>query len=209
MNFAVLAAYVLAIIVLIGTPGPIVALVINAASRHGFKYALITVLGANLASLLLLATAALIIAGVIALDTHSLQWISLIGCGFIGWMAWTGLRAEWKRPSEELAVPVASAKQHSAFFNGFFLGVANPKDIVFFVAFFPQFITVTADFKLSLAVLTFIWILADFFILLSYALLMQGNVVQRHKRTIALLSSAFLLLIALLGFLYTLSGWQS
>lgn len=67
----------------------------------------------------------------------------------------------------------------------------------------------TADFKVSLAVLTFIWILADFFILLSYALLMQGNVVQRHKRTIALLSSAFLLLIALLGFLYTLSGWQS
>ena len=49
MNFTVLAAYIIAIVVLIGTPGPIVALVINAASRHGFKYALITVLGSNLA----------------------------------------------------------------------------------------------------------------------------------------------------------------
>ena len=62
MNFTVLAAYIIAIVVLIGTPGPIVALVINAASRHGFKYALITVLGSNLASLVLLACAALVIA---------------------------------------------------------------------------------------------------------------------------------------------------
>ena len=49
MNIAVLLAYILAVVVLIGTPGPIVALVMNAASRHGFKYALITVLGSNLA----------------------------------------------------------------------------------------------------------------------------------------------------------------
>ena len=83
MNFAVLSAYVLSIVVLIGTPGPIVALVINAASRHGFKYALITVLGANLASMVLLSTAALIITGAIALDEQILQWISLLGCGFI------------------------------------------------------------------------------------------------------------------------------
>lgn len=62
MNFTVLAAYIIAIVVLIGTPGPIVALVINASSRHGFKYALITVLGSNLASLVLLACAALVIA---------------------------------------------------------------------------------------------------------------------------------------------------
>ncbi len=62
MNFTVLAAYIIAIVVLIGTLGPIVALVINAASRHGFKYALITVLGSNLASLVLLACAALVIA---------------------------------------------------------------------------------------------------------------------------------------------------
>lgn len=62
MNFTVLAAYIIAIVVLIGTPGPIVALVINVASRHGFKYALITVLGSNLASLVLLACAALVIA---------------------------------------------------------------------------------------------------------------------------------------------------
>ena len=36
MDIAVLLGYILAVVVLIGTPGPIVALVMNAASRHGF-----------------------------------------------------------------------------------------------------------------------------------------------------------------------------
>ena len=208
MSFTVLLAYIIAIVLLIGTPGPIVALVINAASRHGFKYALITVLGTNLASLVLLATAALIISGVIALDAHNLQWISLIGCGFIGWMALSGLGAELVQRSEIKPTPQVAVKHHSALLNGFALGIANPTDIIFFVAFFPQFITVTSDFKLSLVVLALVWILADFVILLSYALLMRGGFFQQHKRKISLLSLAFLLLIALIGMFYTLFSWQ-
>lgn len=207
MNFAVLLAYVVAVVVLIGTPGPIVALVMNAASRHGFKYALHTVLGSNLASLVLLASAALIVTGVIALDTHSLQWISLLGCGFIAWMALHALRAELPRRHPVKTESLLPVKGRSGFFNGFFLGVSNPKDIIFFVAFFPQFISVTADIKLSLVVLMLVWMVADFAILLSYALLMRGNFFQRQQRKISLLSSAFLLLIAILGAAYTLLGW--
>ena len=63
---------------------------------------------------------------------------------------------------------------------------------------------VTPDFRLSLGVLTLVWMIADFTILLSYALLMRGGVFQRHQRTISLLSSAFLLCIAVLGIVYTL-----
>ena len=208
MSFTILLAYITAIVLLIGTPGPIVALVINAASRHSFKYALITVLGTNLASLVLLVAAALIISGVIALDGHSLQWISLLGCGFIGWMALSGLRADLTQSSALVQIPYVTTKHHSAFLNGFFLGVSNPKDIIFFVAFFPQFITVTTDFKLSLLVLTLVWGFFDFVILLSYALLMRGGFFQRYKRKISLFSSVFLLMIALVGMTYTVLTWQ-
>lgn len=204
MSVSLLLAYIVAVVALIATPGPIVALVINAATRHGFKYALITVLGANLASMVLLASAGLIIAGVIALDEHTLKWISLIGCGFIGWMALNGLREGLSERTEVKAEQVMPVRQHSGFFNGFFLGVSNPKDIIFFVAFFPQFISVTPSLKLSLGVLTLVWMLADFLILLSYALMMRGNFFQQHQRKISLLSSAFLLLIAISGALYTL-----
>ena len=209
MNYSLLLAYIIAIVVLIGTPGPIVALVINAASRHGFGYALSTVLGSNLASLILLAAAALIVSGVIALEGNSLQWISLLGCGFIGWMAVQGLRTELTQKTQLAATSRTTARRHSGFFNGFFLGISNPKDIVFFVAFFPQFISVSSDFKVSLVLLTVLWMLVDFVILLSYAVLMGGGFFQQHKRSISLLSSAFLLLIALLGIIYTLTGWNA
>lgn len=210
MNYSLLLAYIIAIVVLIGTPGPIVALVINAASRHGFRYALSTVLGSNLASLTLLAAAALIVSGVIALDGNSLQWISLLGCGFIGWMAVQGLRTELtQKKTQPAATSRTTVRRHSGFFNGFFLGISNPKDIVFFVAFFPQFISVSSDFKVSLVLLTVLWMLVDFVILLSYAVLMGGGFFQQHKRSISLLSSAFLLLIALLGIIYTLVGWNA
>lgn len=208
MSVSLLLAYIIAVVVLIGTPGPIVALVINAATRHGFKYALITVLGANLASLVLLASAGLIIAGVIALDEHTIKWVSLIGCGFIGWMALSGLREGLTQRTEVKTEQVTPVRQHSGFFNGFFLGISNPKDIIFFVAFFPQFISVTPNLKLSLGVLTLVWMLADFVILLSYALLMRGSFFLQQQRNIALLSSAFLLLIAILGAVYALYGWQ-
>lgn len=211
MNLSVLLAYILAIVVLIGTPGPIVALVLNAASRHGFKYALSTILGSNLASLLLLAGAALIIAGVIALDTHSLQWVTLLGCVFIGWLALKGLAAEWSvtaQPQPQLAI-VEAGKNHAGFLNSFLLGLSNPKDIVFFVAFFPQFIEVTSDFTLSLGVLTLVWIVVDFLILLSYVLLVRGRFFQQQQRKVSILSSLFLLLIAIVGAVYTLLNWQA
>ncbi|QEY57934.1 LysE family translocator [Pseudomonas sp. C27(2019)] len=206
MSVSLLFAYIVAVVVLIATPGPIVALVINAATRHGFKYALITVLGANLASMVLLASAGLIIAGVIALDEQTLKWVSLIGCSFIAWMALNGLRAGLTSQEEVGSEQETPVRQHSGFFNGFFLGISNPKDIIFFVAFFPQFISVTPNLKLSLAVLTLVWMLADFVILLSYALMMRGNFFQQHQGKIALLSSAFLLLIAISGALYILIG---
>ena len=198
-NFTVLTAYIVAVVVLIGTPGPIVALVMNAASRHGFKFALITVLGSNAASLVLLATAALIVSGMVALDERSLQWVSLIGCGFIGWLAVTGLRTELTQTSVAQSEQPMAVKQRSGFFNGFFLGISNPKDIIFFVAFFPQFIHVTVNLKLSLGVLALFWMMADFIILLSYALLMRGGIFQRYKKNVSLFSSAFLLLIAVSG----------
>src|SRR5690554_5689453 len=189
MSVSVLLAYIVAVVVLIATPGPVVALIMNVAARYGVRYALITVLGANLASLVLLTSAALIISGVVALHEYWLNWVSLIGCGFIGWMAFNNLRAELRNKTATARTPDSSLapKRHSGFFNGFLLGVSNPKDIIFFVAFFPQFIAVTPNLKLSLGVLTLVWMLADFVILMSYALLVRGRLFQRHARKISLL----------------------
>lgn len=53
MNLTLLSVYLTSIVLLIATPGPVVALVLNTASKRGLRQAVLTVFGTNWASLLL------------------------------------------------------------------------------------------------------------------------------------------------------------
>ncbi|EPG7068201.1 LysE family translocator, partial [Serratia marcescens] len=187
MNLSLLAAYFAAIFLLIATPGPVVAMVANTAARFGARRALLTALGSNGASLLLIGIAALIITGLFAVDMRLLQWIGLLGCLLIGRMAIASLYEDLSARTPD-AQPVAPPQKRSAILTGFLVGIANPKDIIFFVAFFPQFIAVTPSIGASLTLLTALWVLADFAILLAYITLLSGTALQRARRAISVLS---------------------
>ncbi len=207
MNLSLLAAYFAAIFLLIATPGPVVMMVANTAARFGARRALLTALGSNWASLLLIGIAALIITGLFAVDMRMLQWISLLGCLFIARMAIVSLYDDLSSFSEAPSAPrPAGPHKRSAIVNGFLVGIANPKDIIFFVAFFPQFIAVTPSVGASLTLLTTLWVLADFAILLAYIILLSGSVLQRARRTISILSAVLLLVVAVVGTGYALWG---
>ncbi|CDG14760.1 LysE-type translocator [Serratia marcescens subsp. marcescens Db11] len=205
MNLSLLAAYFAAIFLLIATPGPVVVVVANTAARFGARRALLTALGSNGASLLLIGIAALVVTGLFAVDMRLLQWIGLLGCLFIGRMAIVSLYEDLSaRPPD--AQPVAPSQKRSAIANGFLVGIANPKDIIFFVAFFPQFIAVTPSVGVSLTLLTALWVLADFAILLAYITLLSGTALQRARRAISVLSALLLLGVAVVGAGYALWG---
>ncbi|HID8272855.1 TPA: LysE family translocator [Serratia marcescens] len=205
MNLSLLAAYFAAIFLLIATPGPVVAMVANTAARFGARRALLTALGSNGASLLLIGIAALIITGLFAVDMRLLQWIGLLGCLFIGRMAIVSLYEDLSARTPD-AQPVAPSQKSSAILTGFLVGIANPKDIIFFVAFFPQFIAVTPSIGASLTLLTALWVLADFAILLAYITLLSGTALQRARRAISVLSALLLLGVAVVGAGYALWG---
>lgn len=63
MNLALLAVYSLSVLTLLLTPGPVVALITATAAQYGYRQAFMTLCGTNGASLLLLALAALMLAG--------------------------------------------------------------------------------------------------------------------------------------------------
>ncbi|MGH8466614.1 MAG: LysE family transporter, partial [Pseudomonas sp.] len=90
---------------------------------------------------------------------------------------------------------------------GLVVGLSNPKDILFFVAFFPQFIQITADTSQSLLLLSLVWIIIDMAILGLYIFITLKLATPRHHRVISLTSGIALLVIAALGLFYNLNAF--
>ena len=128
MNISLLTAYSLTVLALIATPGPVVVLVTGAAAREGFASAVRTMIGGNLASLVLLAAAAAMLNGIVALDPRALTLMATIGSLFIIRLALGMLRAE--------PVTQDASKKRSGVMAGFATALSNPKDILFFCRVF-------------------------------------------------------------------------
>ncbi|CAM3098811.1 lysine transporter LysE [Pseudomonas floridensis] len=203
MDISLLLIYMFSVFMLIITPGPVVALIVNTSMVSGPRRAMLTALGTNWASLVLVLVAALILTGTLSISASMLNWISLVGCFFIAYLSLAALKHALRGTPEPEGVPLQTGKRHSGLVTGFLVGISNPKDIIFFVSFFPQFIHVTGSFKGSIAVLSALWIIIDLSILFAYIFLMRQKLAMRYKRKIELLSSITLLLIATGGIVYS------
>ena len=205
MNYTLLLAYATTIALLIATPGPVVALVLNTASKQGLRTAFLTIIGTNLASLLLIGVAAIIISGLLTINIMLFNIISIIGCIYIGWLATNTLLTDLRSPRSMIKEEVDTFKKEpSSLLSGFLVGIANPKDIIFFVAFFPQFINVAPSLSYGIIILTLVWIMFDFLILLGYSLLINKFMCNIESRCVSIASGVFLLSVATLGMLYVI-----
>lgn len=85
------------------------------------------------------------------------------------------------------------------FTKGFLVGISNPKDILFFSAFFPQFIQIMPEINQSLFLLTLVWIILDFMTLsLVYLLFKRVSHSFAYQR-ILLICGILLFTIAIYG----------
>lgn len=194
MNVPLLTAYMLAVLLLLITPGPVVALITATAARDGRRRAFATLVGTNSASLVLMLLAMLMLLGVVALSPTYLSLLGIVGSLYIGWSALGGLM---NQPQ-----PCEAVNHRGGIIKGFLTGIANPKDILFFVAFFPQFIAVTDDFTLSMVTLSLVWTVFDVLVLSLYILAVTQWLPGRYHRRLEWLSSLILLAIAAVGLFY-------
>ena len=197
MNLSLLLAYMLAILLLLITPGPVVALVTGTAARHGYRRAFATVVGTNAASLVLIALAALMLTGLVSLNPLSLQIAGLLGSLFIGVIAWRGLGAATNATAQRPAT-------QGGLLRGFVVGISNPKDILFFAALFPQFIAITPHLSSSLVTLALVWMVFDFAVLAFYIITVKRWLPGSQQQRLERVSMLILLLIALAGAFYNL-----
>ena len=147
-------AFILVSIGIIIIPGPNVLVVVSTSIAHGKVRGLQTVAGTS--------TAMLIQLGIAALGTS--WFVSTLVNGFV-WLKWLGvIYLLYLSVSHLLAVRNADKTQISAvgtFQRGFWVSLTNPKTILFFSAYLPQFTTPDTSYQLQIAALSSIfWFLA-------------------------------------------------
>ncbi|MDO4682604.1 MAG: LysE family translocator [Lautropia sp.] len=196
IDLGLLGLYAITVIAMIATPGPVVVLVTGAGLAGGGRQALRTAIGTNVASLILILLSALVIKGLFAVDETVFTILKLAGAAYIGWIGWEVLREARAAPASGNGNGNGMIKPRvGGFGKGFVMAISNPKDIIFFASFFPQFIGVTPDTNTSIGLLTVLWIVLDFATLMTVYWLVSRTLKPSAHRWVLLISGGLMLLI--------------
>ncbi|MDX7976962.1 LysE family translocator [Escherichia coli] len=192
--------FIASVVFLLLTPGPVIALITSTAARKGKLCALKTAIGTNSASLILIAIAILAICGVISINQYLIHVIGVIGAGYISYSALTQLLNIVKEKSGK-----TQDKGGYGFRYGFIIAISNPKDVFFFMSFFPQFTGIITDsLRTSLIVLCVSWVILDLSILSIYIILVHKISSSKVSWVLDLVSNLFLLLIGIVALVYNI-----
>ncbi len=129
-------AYVAACVAIVIVPGPSVTVIIANSLRHGAGAGLLNVAGTQAGLIILLVVLA---AGLNTIVEHLgevFDWIRLFGAAYLVWLGIKLWRAGGNLGMDE-AKP---APKRGFFWQGFLVLLSNPKALLFFGAFIPQFI---------------------------------------------------------------------
>lgn len=151
MSLHAYLAFVAATVALLALPGPNVALIVANSVAHGRRYGLITVAGTSAAMAPQLVLTVLSMMGLLALLSHVFETVRWVG---VAYLAYLGLKA-WRAPAMDLtAVGPEVRSARSTFLRGFLVSLTNPKTLLFYGAFFPQFVTPGAGAAVQLVLLS-------------------------------------------------------
>ncbi len=135
MDWYVIASFLISTLLLLITPGPVMVMVGHNTLRYGVTAGLLTVLGVELGEICLLS--ATFTGFLIASEflPQLFRWLSLAGAVYLVWLAVAALRSRYM-PSRTRIV-AGSARPLVA---GMTVAFGNPTAIIFYTAFFPQFL---------------------------------------------------------------------
>jgi threonine/homoserine/homoserine lactone efflux protein len=119
------------------TPGPDNVFVLMQSAAHGRKAGLFVVLGLCAGLVVHTTAVALGLAAVFAASASAFVVLKFLGAAYLARLAWLA----WRAPVApgELGAPAAS-QPGQLFGRGLLMNLTNPKVVLFFLAFLPQFV---------------------------------------------------------------------
>jgi len=148
MSLQVYLAFVAACIGLALIPGPVVTLVIANGLRYGTSAALINIAGVQAGLAIVIGIVAVGLTSLMATMGYWFDWVRFAGAAYLVWLGIKLIRS----PVE--GVDAAPPPPRGGFFlQGFVVLLSNPKVLVFFGAFIPQFVDMNKDHFSQVALL--------------------------------------------------------
>jgi threonine/homoserine/homoserine lactone efflux protein len=138
ISFSQALAFGLAALLIIVIPGPSVLFVVGRALAYGRRTALASVAGNEVGALVLACAVAL---GVGTAVERSVLLFNALKLGGAAYLVFLGARAFLRR--RDHVAPEGQVEPRGGWragLDGFLVGVANPKTVVFFAAVLPQFV---------------------------------------------------------------------
>lgn len=142
-DMTVAITYCLAVVLLTLTPGPDMTLFLGRTVLHGRRHGFAAFAGAACGLLIHTMLVALGLSALLAASPTAFNILKVVGCVYLLWLAFDAL----KNGSSFALEPGQGASEAlaSTFAKGLGINLLNPKIVVFFATFLPQFVEATAE----------------------------------------------------------------
>lgn len=178
-DFTLFVPFLIVSAALIVVPGPNILVVVSTSITHGKLRGLQTVAGTTCAMAFQLVIAVFTTAWIIDVLANGFIFIKWAG---VVYLVYLGLQ-HIKRVFCKLDNPILLTASGS-FFKGFFVSLTNPKTILFFSAFLPQFVSPSGNYLQQISILSVTFLLLAALIDSCYAILcskLKSIINQRNR----------------------------
>ncbi|MDP1956396.1 MAG: LysE family translocator [Polaromonas sp.] len=160
--------YLAAVALLILTPGPTMLMCMTTSLNHGARKAMTSAAGSVSAVLGVMLLSALGLGALLAASETAFTVAKVVGATYLIYLGIKTFRSDAAvlRSDEGMT----EIPRRSFFLRGFLVGASNPKAVLFFAAFFPQFLNPAAPFVPQFAILALTFMAFELSVLTACAL---------------------------------------
>lgn len=135
-----LLAFALASVILIEIPGPSLMFALGRALTVGRREAVWSVVGNGLGVGVQIGAIAVGLGALVAASAAAFTVLKIAGAVYVVWLGVQAIRHRADARHALAAAGLPRGRPHSALGAGLMVGLTNPKTLVFFLAFLPQFV---------------------------------------------------------------------
>lgn len=142
MPIELLITFILASFLVVIVPGPMVTVIIANSLRYGTRAGLMNVVGSQVGLAVVLAVLVAGLATVVETMSWWFDWLRIAGAAYLIYLGYKMIIAK----GEIGEVAAETVERPNFFLQGFLVMLSNPKTLLFYGAFIPQFLNSSSDY---------------------------------------------------------------